>query len=163
MNLELVKFNDPILKKRSDLFPFNDPPFDPVEFSQELVKTMYDKNGINLTAPQVGISYRIFAMRAAPQNFVCFNPKMVQPSIDEVSLEETSVTFPKMFIKIKRPQHCRVRFTLPNGDVKTETFTGMTARVFQNSLDFLDGVMYYSRANPIHREIALRKWKLFNH
>jgi peptide deformylase len=162
MSLELVKFNDPILKKMSNLFPFNDPPFDPVEFSQELVKTMYDKNAINLTATQVGVPYRIFAMRGSPQNFVCFNPKLVQPSIESISLEETCVTYPGMSIKIKRPQHCRVRFATPNGDIRTETFTGMTARVFQNSLDILDGLAYYAKANPIHREIALRKWKLLN-
>ena len=120
---------------------------------------MYDNNGISLSAPQVGEPYRIFAMRGSPENFVCFNPKIVQPSEQEVVLEETSLSYPGLVIKIKRPQHIRVRFTMPNGETRTETFTGMTARVFQHNLDFLDGIAYYNRANKYHRDAAFRKVK----
>lgn len=156
--MNLVKYNDPILKQKSEPFSFQDPSFDPIEFSKELVKFMYENNAINLTAIQVGIPLRIFAMRGSPQNFVCINPRIVQPSEAVVLLEEASVTYPGLSVKIKRPQHCRARFSMPNGDVRTETFTGMTARVFQQSIDFLDGKVYYANANPIHREQALRKW-----
>ena len=157
--MNLVKYNDQILKQKSEPFSFQNPPFDQIEFSQELVKFMYENNAINLAAIQVGIPLRIFAMRGSPQNFVCFNPRIVQPSEAVVLLEEASVTYPGLSVKIKRPQHCRVRFSMPNGDVKTETFTGMTARAFQQSVDFLDGKVYYANANPIHREQALKKWK----
>lgn len=157
--MNLVKYNDPILKQVSQQFSFQEPPFDPIEFSQELVKFMYENNAINIAAIQVGIPFRIFAMRGSPQNFVCFNPRIVQPSSDTVLLEEASVTYPGLSVKIKRPQHCRVRFAMPNGDVRTETFTGMTARAFQQSIDFLDGKVYYTNANLYHREQALRKWR----
>lgn len=155
----ILKHTDKILKEVSQTFDFREPPFDPVEFAQQLVKTMYDHNGICLAAIQVGIPYRIFAMRGAPENFVCFNPRIVQPSEQMIRLEETSLTYPGLCVKVNRPQHCRVRFATPNGEVRTETFTGMTARVFQQSMDFLDGRLFYSTANPIHREQALRKWK----
>ena len=145
--------------KPSSQFNFLNPPFDPIEFSKELVKFMYDNNGISLSAPQVGESYRIFAMRGSPENFVCFNPKVVQPSEQEVVLEETSLSYPGLIVKIKRPQHVRVRFMLPNADTRTETFTGMTARIFQHNLDFLDGIAYYNRANKYHRDAAFRKVK----
>lgn len=157
--MEVIDYRNPILKTVSKPFDFTAPPFNPIDFSHELVKFMYDMNTINLAAIQVGIDYRIFAMRGFPENFVCFNPRVVQPSVETVLLEETSLTYPKLFVKIRRPSHCRVRFAMPNGDVKTETFTGMTARIFQQSMDFLDGKLYYASANPIHREQALRKWK----
>ena len=80
-------------------------------------------------------------------------------SEQEVRLDEISLTYPELCVKIKRSQHCKVRFTTPNGEVKTETYTGMTARVFQHCMDFLDGEVFYHKANPIHREQALRKWK----
>ena len=120
---------------------------------------MYDNNGLGLAANQVGIPYRIFAMRGAPENFVCFNPKVVQPSEMTVLLEEGCLTYPQLLVKIKRPQHVRVRFTTPNGVTRTETFTGMSARVFQHEIDHLDGVVFYNRASRIHRDRALEKWR----
>lgn len=157
--MNLVKLNDPLLREKAAPFDFKDPPFDPIEFAQELVKFMYDNNALCLSAPQVGIPYRIFAMRGAPENFVCFNPRIVIPSEDQVRLEEISLTFPGLQVKIKRPQHCKVRFATPNGEIRTETYTGMTARAFQHCMDFLDGEVFYHKANPIHRQQALRKWK----
>lgn len=157
--MKLVQSNDPILTNPSKLLNFETPPFDTIEFSKELIKFMYDNNGLSLSAPQVGEPYRIFAMRGHPENFVCFNPKIVQPSEQEIVLEETSLTYPGLVVKIKRPQHCRVRFTLPNGDTRTDTFTGMTARVFQHNIDFLDGLVYYNKANKFHRDSAFRKIK----
>ena len=157
--MNLLKYNDPALKKKSVAFDFTDPPFDPYQFSHEMVKFMYDNNGICVTAPQVGMPYRVFAMRGAPENFVCFNPRVVMANEQEVRLDEISLTYPGLEVKIKRPQHCKVRFATPNGEIRTETYTGMTARVFQHCMDFLDGEVFYHKANPIHREQALRKWK----
>jgi peptide deformylase len=157
--MELVPANDPILTKVCETFDFLNPPFDPVEFSQELIKFMYSKNGVGLAANQVGVPYRIFAMRAAPENFVCFNPKIIMPGTDEIVLEEGCLTFPKLLVKIKRPQHIRVRFNTPNGDTLTKQFTGLSARIFQHELDHLDGIVFYNKANRFHREQALKNWK----
>ena len=163
MNLQLVKNDDPILTRVCESFNFSDPPFDPIEFSQELVKCMYDWNGIGLAANQVGFPYRIFAMRGSPENFVCFNPRIVQPSEAEISLEEGCLTFKGLTVKIKRPQHIRVRFTTPNGDILTKQFTGLSARIFQHELDHLDGILFFNRANRVHRDKALEKWRKGKH
>lgn len=156
--MELVKLDDPILKTKCEDFDFENPPTWPIELAKEMVKFMYDNNAICITANQVGLPYRVFAMRGYPENFVCFNPRVVQASEQEIVLEETSIMNPGLIVKIKRPQHVRVRFRLPNGEVKTDTFTGMTARVFQHSLDFLDGIEYYNRANKYHKEQAFKRW-----
>jgi peptide deformylase len=132
---------------------------DPVELAKKLVKTMYEKNGVGLAANQVGLPYRVFSMRASPENFVCFNPKIVQPSEMEIVLEEGCLTYPGLLVKIKRPQHIRVRFTTPNGDTLTKQFTGLSARVFQHEMDHINGEIFYNKANRFHRDQALRKWK----
>ena len=157
--MNLVNQYDPILKNKSENFDFNNPQFDPIEFSKTLVKFMYDKNGISLSAPQVGEPYRVFAMRGSPENFVCFNPRIIDTSEELISLEESSLTYPGLIVKIKRPRHIKVRFALPNSEVRTDTFTGMTARVFQHNIDFLDGLVYYNKANKFHRGSAFRKMK----
>lgn len=157
--MQLVKHNDPILTTPCQKFDFFHPPFDPVEFSKELVKFMYEHNGIGVAANQVGVPYRIFAMRGQPENFVCFNPRIIIPSEMKIELEEGCLTYPGLIVKITRSQHVKVRFNTPNGDVLTKQFTGMTARIFQHELDHLDGVVFYNRANRYHREQALRKWR----
>ena len=157
--MNLVDPNDPILTNSCQVFDFKNPPFDPTEFAKDLVKFMYDKNGIGLAANQVGVPYRVFAMRGQPENFVCYNPKIVQPSEMTIELEEGCLTYPNLLVKITRPQHVRVRFTTPNGDTMTRQFTGLTARIFQHELDHLDGVIFYNRANRYHRDQALKKWR----
>jgi peptide deformylase len=108
---------------------------------------MYENNGIGLAANQVGVPYRIFAMRGSPQNFVCFNPRIVQAAAEN------------LIVKVKRPRHVRVRFQTPNGDTRTETFIGMTARIFQHEYDHLEGKLYFNRASRYHKEMAMKKWK----
>jgi peptide deformylase len=157
--MNLVDRNDTILTKVCEKFDFSNPPFDAIEFSRDLVKFMYESNGVGLAANQVGVPYRIFTMRGSPENFVCFNPKIVQPSEQEVVLEESCLSYPGLIVKVKRPQHIRVRFAMPNGDIRTDTFTGMTARVFQHEMDHLDGIKYFNLANKYHREQAFKKWK----
>ena len=157
--MNLVDPNDPILTTPCQIFDFNNFPFDPIEFAKDLVKFMYDKNGIGLAANQVGVPYRVFAMRGQPENFVCYNPKIVQPSEMKIELEEGCLTYTGLIVKVTRPQHIRVRFQTPNGDTLTKQFTGMTARIFQHELDHLDGAIFYNRANRYHRDLALKKWK----
>ena len=155
----LVKHTDPILREVAQNFDFSSPPIDPVQLAKDLIYFMYKVNGIGLAANQVGLPYRVFAMRGAPENFVCFNPKIVHLSDAVVQLEEGCVTYPGMLVKVKRPQHIRVRYHTPNGDVRTDTFTGMSARIFQHELDHLNGILFYERANRYHRELAMKKWK----
>jgi peptide deformylase len=157
--MKLVDHNDPILTTACKPFNFVTPPFEPIEFAKELVKFMYEQNGIGLAANQVGVPYRVFAMRGQPENFVCFNPKIVWKSEAKVELEEGCLTFPGMLVKIIRPQHIRVRFNTPNGDILTKQFTGMTARIFQHEFDHLDGILFYNLANRYNREKALKKWR----
>lgn len=154
-----MELNDRYINEVCEEFDFKDPPFDPIEYSKKLIKFMYDNNGLGLAANQVGTPYRIFAMRGSPENFVCFNPKIVQTSEQTVTLEEGCLTYPGLLVKIKRPEFVRVRFQTPNGETITKQFIGMTARVFQHEYDHLEGVRFYDRANKFHRDQAMRKWK----
>lgn len=154
-----MKLDDRYLLEECEEFNFKDPPFDPIEFSQNMIKFVYENNALGVAANQVGVPYRIFAMRGSPENFVCFNPKIVQPSEAEVTLEEGCLSYPGLVVKVKRPQHVRVRFTTPNGDTITRQFTGMSARVFQHEIEHLDGVRFYDNANKYHRDKAMKEWK----
>ena len=86
-----------------------------------------------------------------------FNPKIVDVEEEEVFIEEGCLSSPGLFIKIKRPQVIRVRYTNFLGITDTMQFSGMTARIFQHEIDHLDGVLYTSKANYLNLEIAKKQ------
>lgn len=158
MTYELVPCNDPILKQPLDKFNFQDPPMDPIELAHVLAETMIRENGLGLSANQIGLPHRVFAIKAE-QIIVCYNPIIVDTSEEQLYLEEGCLSFPLLFVKVKRPKTIKVRYTEPNGNIVTKVFDGLTARVFQHELDHLNGIVYTSRANSLHLEQAKKKLK----
>lgn len=157
--MQLVPATDEVLTTPCKEFDFSNPPFDATEFAKQLVKFMYEKNGLGLASNQVGIPYAVFSMRAEPENFVCYNPKVIQPSDEQIVLEEGCLTYPGLVVKIKRPRHIRVRFQTPNGEMVTKQFTGISARVFQHEMDHINGLRFYEKANKFHKDQAFKRWK----
>ena len=139
-----------------DLFNFNTPPEAPSDISLELMKAMNETLGIGISANQIGKLYRVFCMRGYPDNFVCFNPKIVYYSKEQELLEEACLSLPGVNIKIKRSKEIRVRFQTPSSEIITKTFSGLTARTFQHELDHLDGILFINRANRYHRDQAMK-------
>lgn len=122
---------------------------------------MIHHNGLGLAAPQIGLSYRAFVLRA--ENVIgVFNPRIVSTSDETVVLEEGCLSYPGLVLKIRRPQKIRARYTLPNGETVTRIFDGMTARAFQHEFDHLNGEIYTHLASPVHLETAKNKAKKLN-
>lgn len=154
----LVDSNDKILKTVTEKFDFANPPTDPVQLSKDLAETMIINNGLGIAAPQIGMPYRVFAMMAS-SIIVCFNPRIIDVSTEQVLLEEGCLSYPGLLVKVKRPKKIKVRYDEPSGETVTKTWDGMTARVFQHELDHLDGICHINKANKFHKEQALKKWK----
>lgn len=156
MSDHLVKYPDPILTTPCEDFNFQNPPGDPNELALALMQIMNEYNAVGLAANQVGVPYRVFVMRGYPENYVCFNPKIVYYSESKDLAEEACLSFPGVTAKIKRSKDIKVRFQTPSGETSTMNFSGLTARVFQHELDHIDGVLFFNRANRYHREKALK-------
>lgn len=159
MVLNLVNPDHPILKQELEAFDFSNPPTDPVELANVLIETMKANRGIGLAANQCGLPYRVFVLWSE-KPFVCFNPRIIDASSETNMLEEGCLTFPHLFVKIKRPSIVKVRFQDAFGEMHTEKFVGMTARAFQHELDHMDGALYQTRANRIHLDRALNQQKV---
>lgn len=155
----LVLSNDPILKEEMEEFDFANPPINPVELYEKLASTMVKEGGLGLSANQCGLPYRAFVMTG--ENIIgVFNPKIVDQSNETIVLDEGCLSYPNLFIRIKRPRKIKVRYQTPVGEVKTEVYDGITARVFLHELDHLDGIIHTWRANAYHLEQAKRRKKI---
>lgn len=154
--LNLVSSTDPILYNKVPQFDFSNSPCDPIELSNNLIETMNHYNGMGLSANQCGLPYRVFVMRS-DQNAVFFNPRIIDMSSEEISLEEGCLSHPFLYVKIKRSSIIKVRFADHTGTTKTEKFIGITARCFLHEYDHLEGINYLRRANLAHVERAKRQ------
>lgn len=148
-----------MLRMKLDPFNFDNPPVDPFELSNNLIETMVHNKGLGLSANQCGLPYRVFVMWSSPTK-ICFNPRLVDQTSEEVLLDEGCLSYPNLLVKIKRPKVIKVRYQDEMGKIQNEKFIGMTARCFLHELDHMDGIVYTSRANPIHLNRARNQQKL---
>lgn len=161
MVLDLVQSDHQLLQIELEEFDFTNPPIHPGELANNLIETMLANKGLGISANQCGLPYRVFVMHTSPTK-VCFNPRVVTVSEENIVLDEGCLSFPNLFIKVKRPQRIKVRYQDIVGETHTETFVGMTARIFLHELDHMNGKNFTRRANPIHLERALREQKRIN-
>ena len=162
MILNLVPPSDPILKKPTQKWDFDNPAFDLPEFVENLCDTMVAERGVGLSANQVGVPYQIFVIGHPdrPEEIICvINPKIVDVSEDVVLGEEGCLTWAGLFGKVKRPSTIRARFSNPLGDTETIKLGGFTARAFQHEYDHLQGITFIDRMSRFHLDQAKRQQK----
>ena len=162
--MELLKGNDPLLKQVCPEFDFENGYFvetgvsmDAKDLYELLRDEMIRHRGVGLAAPQLGIMVRAFVIGNPddPASIIgVFNPLIVNYDEETVVYEEGCVSYPGLFIKIKRPRSIRVRYRGWNGEADTTRYEGYTARVFQHEYDHLNGITFQSRANRYHLEQA---------
>lgn len=157
--LSLLPASDPLLTCKTEKFDFKDPPVDPELLVNQMLTIMSEQNGIGLAANQVGIPFSVFVCAGDP--FACFNPVIVDYSSDLVALDEGCLTWPNLYLPIKRPSAIRVRFTNIKGEVETHKYNGMTARIIQHEMGHLNGELFYNLASKYHKDKAFRKHKLY--
>ena len=158
MKLNLVKETDPILFKECNDFDFENPETDPVELAKNLNETMIHHKGLGLSANQVGLPYKVFVVRVEDETpCAFFNPRIVDISENKISMQEGCLSFPLLFLKVKRPDSVKVRYEDENGNTMTNTFRGMTARVVLHEYDHLKGQVFTNVAHRFESERALRK------
>ena len=159
---EPFKLVDTYLKEKTIPFDFDNPPMDPNELYDRMAATMIKHKGLGLSCNQVGLQYSMFVFGnpSEPESIVgAFNPKIVDFSSGLEYGEEGCLSFPGLFIKVKRPIEIRARITDWQKNIDTFKLTGLTARIFQHEYDHLHGVNFTARAHKVHLDQA-RKQKV---
>tara|TARA_R110002126_G_scaffold264737_1_gene407928 strand:- start:15668 stop:16210 length:543 start_codon:yes stop_codon:yes gene_type:complete len=162
---KLVKSSDYILREKTIPFDFANQPMPAVDIADIMRYNMIYHKGIGLAAPQIGYNYSIFAVGnpdIEESVLVFFNPTIVNYSEEFVKLKEGCVSFPNLFLNLKRPNEIRMRYTGATGITETSKFTGMTARIIQHEYDHLNGIIFHRLANSFHLNKAKLKQKSIN-
>ena len=116
--------------------------------SRVLIDNMIHHNGIGISANQIGIWERAFAMVKDIENnevMVCFNPRIVKSYAEEVEMEEGCLSYPDLFLKIKRPDKIVVKYEDENKKTHKIKLEGLASRVFQHEYDHMEGIDFTQR------------------
>lgn len=118
------------------------------ELVQDLLDTMYAKNGVGMAAPQIGVNQRVFVIDVSKNNeplnpLVFINPKIIKKSGSCVA-QEGCISFPEAYTDVKRFANVLVKALDRHGrPFVMEAKDGeLLARAIQHEYDHLDGILF---------------------
>ena len=134
---------------------------------QDLLETMYAKNGVGLAAPQIGVNYRVFVIDVSSNDeplkpIVFINPKIIKKSGACIS-NEGCLSFPEAYTDVRRYKNVMVKAL----DINGRSFTldakdgSLLARAIQHEFDHLNGILFIDHCvNRFEADTVLQKYNL---
>lgn len=160
----ILRYPDPRLRQKSvDVTSFDDALRALVA---DMTETMYEANGAGLAAIQVGEPLRMFIIEPAVGGraetdppIVFINPEIVAISDEAQTGDEGCLSFPGIFVPVKRGMRAKVRALDLEGKPFEVEGSELFARALQHENDHLIGRLLVDMVGPVKREIIKRKMK----
>jgi peptide deformylase len=131
---------------------------------QDLVDSMYAENGLGIAALQLGDPRRMFIVEPKlagrpetdpPLAFI--NPEVIETSDEQQDSEEGCLSFPDIYIKVKRPMRCKVRAMGLDGAMFEIEGEALFARCMLHENDHLTGKLLVDFVGPLKRQMIKKK------
>ena len=156
--MKLLKYPDDFLNKKVKAVDLENPGFDPVELKKEMTELMLASNGIGLSANQVGLDAQVFVMGDSVENStICINPTVLQYTEETVDDIEGCLSFPNIYVKIKRPKEILAEWYNEKLEKQTVKIEGYSAKCYLHELDHLLGITFKDRASKLKWNMAEKK------
>ena len=155
-DLKLVNSDSEILRKVPDSFDFNGD-IEAEMLSNMMIDRMRELGGVGLSANQVGLDIKMFVMGLEENTYAIFNPEIISVSEESVSLDEGCLSFPGMYVKVSRPVSVKVKFQNKKGEVREESLSGLTARIFLHEYDHMMGITFKEKVSKIKWDLAYNR------
>jgi len=127
---------------------------------QDLIDSMEHYQGVGLSANQIGITERVFIMYEDVNTrkiLTCFNPKIIETSKEQILIDEGCLTYPGVWLKVKRPIAIKVEFEDEKGDKHKREFQGLSSRIFQHEYDHMQGTDFTQKVSKLKIDRAMTK------
>jgi peptide deformylase len=158
----ILRFPDARLRQRSAEVTVVD---DSVrQLVADMAESMAAADGAGLAAIQVGAPVRLFIVDgpvaggeegSPPKVFI--NPEIVELSPECQTGDEGCLSFPGIFVPVKRGMRARVRAMGLDGQMFEAEGEALFARALQHETDHLNGRLLIDQVGPVKREIIKRK------
>ena len=156
---QLLPEEHPILKKEPLPWIFGENP-DPQRMRLIMLENMVAHNGLGLSANQIGMPVKVFSMYVTnEEGIVCFNPKITQESDELVTMKEGCLSYPELYLNVRRPAEIWVNYQNADGDIINAHFEGLAARIFHHEMDHMMGKTFIDKVSRVFLQSARRKQK----
>ncbi len=157
-DLKILIFPDPKLRKVARKIDKFDKSLEML--SKNMLKTMYEAEGIGLAATQVDIHIRLVVMdlseeRNEPRVFV--NPEYTILDKSPFTYEEGCLSIPGFNEEISRPSKILLKWQDLQGNFHEEKPDGIFTVCAQHEIDHLDGKLFVDYLSPIKRDRIRKK------
>ena len=157
-DLKILIFPDPKLRKVAKKIDKFDKSLEML--SKNMLKTMYEAEGIGLAATQVDIHIRLVVMdlseeRNEPRVFV--NPEYTILDKSPFTYEEGCLSIPGFNEEISRPSKILLKWQDLQGNFREEKPDGIFTVCAQHEIDHLDGKLFVDYLSPIKRDRIRKK------
>jgi peptide deformylase len=134
------------------------------ELYRDLCDSMYAENGLGMAALQLGDNRRMFVVEpklaggTETDPPLCFiNPEVVWTSDEDQDSEEGCLSFPDIYVKVKRPMRAKVRATGLDGKTFECEGEALMARCLLHEFDHLTGKLLVDFVGPLKRQMIKKK------
>ena len=157
-DLKILIFPDPKLRKVAKKIDKFDKSLEML--SKNMLKTMYEAEGIGLAATQIDIHIRLVVMdlseeRNEPRVFV--NPEYTILDKSPFTYEEGCLSIPGFNEEISRPSKILLKWQDLQGNFHEEKPDGIFTVCAQHEIDHLDGKLFVDYLSPIKRDRIRKK------
>lgn len=128
-----------------------------MQLASAMHRTMLERNGVGIAAPQVYISKRVIivASRSNPRYsdapemdaVVMVNPEILEFSQSTCLGEEGCLSVPDERGQVERAQVIKLRYYTLQGEVIETIYEGFPARIVQHEVDHLNGILFVERVS----------------
>lgn len=164
--LKLIPPNDP--RVQTAIAPFTDDMLaeynfkDRKELAESMFMTMKRYSGIGLTCNQVGLPFNMFVAGGHPQiengiSLAMFNPVIISTSEEQIVMKEGCLTYPFLFLSIKRPRKCVMKYEDSDGKLQEAHLDGMISRICQHEYDHILGRNFTEGVSKLKLDLARKK------
>jgi len=135
------------------------------DFTDSMLETMYNADGIGLAANQVGDRRSIFTVdintgsddKADYTPIVMINPEIKSFSEEVSTFQEGCLSIPKYYEDVVRPESIQISYTDVDMKVKTIEASEILSRVVQHEYDHLKGILFFDRITQLKKTLGKKK------
>ncbi|MFW5998699.1 MAG: peptide deformylase [Halanaerobiaceae bacterium] len=140
--LNIREIGDPILRSKAK--KVEEISEKTIEFIDNLVETMYKKDGVGLAAPQVGVLKSIFVVDVGDELIKIINPEIVSTEGNSIR-EEGCLSIPGKTGLVIRSEKILVQGVNTEGKKIQIEAEDLLARAIQHEIDHLKGVLFVDK------------------
>jgi len=162
MTVPMRYLGDPVLRRKcKEVMEITDEIRD---IAEKLLVTMQAHNGLGLAAPQIGYTWRMFAICVSDEIDEKGNPLDVEPKVfinpkitkfygKEITLSEGCLSMPGFYEDVVRPEIIDVEaIDIEGKPIIEKGLCRWRSRCIQHELDHLDGILFIDHLAPNLKE-----------